>query len=388
MIIVATLQNAKVQPIVIIDYTRSDDNYSASEIQKYSDKACSDFTQKNSTQGINKPIVYSLNYDYTFTHSGLNVGDSKRTAFHATVLNAPNDLVGVLRIKEVMSATNFSLLANGLSRVADSEVSFPTGLLITKMVSGKSLTRPFTIYSTPYTPDRFRVENRLELFGGAFDDVVLRLALSAEFKKTISLQAQIINLMENTPYTLSFQFPYEQQPTIDRYYPPAPLNVILEDICRDNKLTFKVEGATYTFLSLDPTAAPSASYKNQFSFLNSVKDTKLVSNLTFSNYAIANIETELYDASLFESIVVYDDSSFKETPGAATSNRLDIFYNLNKVSGLSKKYNAYSFYVIGYTITDTRNATFIKIIGSNNWLLNNIKVDALFEPAIYRNLAL
>lgn len=386
MIIVASKLGEFVQPIVIIDYTRSDDNFTDEEIKTYSKQISSDFTKKATElflQVLN-PIVYSLNYEYTYTHSALSFGDAKRTSFTASILNAPNELVGLLRIREVVSSENLKLLGNSLSRVADSELTFPTGGLVTKDSDGNIIIRLFTIYSTPYEPDRFRIENKLILRGGSYEDVVLRLRLAANFKKGKSLSTQLTKLFSGLFYTLNFKYPDGKKTSVSKYYQPAPLNIILADICKDNKIGFKSQGATYTFYDLDPKNPPKALYKNRLSFFNSVPKTKMISNLTFSNYAIATIESELFNVNLFESIIVYDDSAGGKAQDLDLSTTL--FYNLNKISELSEKFNAYQFYIIAYTIHDSRDATFLSITGSNNWLLNSVKIDALFENAIYREL--
>ena len=152
----------KFQPIVIIDYTRSDEQYSAKQIADFVGKAAPKPTAAQFTPLVSslpgtgifsvfipsiKPTllpakIYSLDYSMSFTHRGLTYGDSLKTEFYATIKNAPTELVSLLNIQQYTSEQNITALKRAINNVLDPQVKFPTGKFFIKTGEGSDLTLP------------------------------------------------------------------------------------------------------------------------------------------------------------------------------------------------------------------------------------------------------
>ena len=408
MIIAAKYENDKFRPIVILDHTRTDDQFSESEIYDAcqqmvgeilrilgydspanpiaSDVLGEELYDKKKIE-ILTPEIYSLDYNIQYKHTAISFGDSKRTQLVASIINAPNDLVGILQIQEVVKSENIPALVDQVKRVVAKEIVFPMGITVVRDMNRDLVRRHFTIYATPYEADRLRLNNKLMIYGGAYDDVVIR-ANAGGVAILIKKGEKIIDVLNSKIKNIEF-VEYSQVAQDNDYvtvegeifakkenlYPPAPLNETITKICIDNDLMYRydVDGGIprYSFWAsgLTPPDKPHAT----MSFHNSVKGSILVSNFTLSNYATANITCELFDIELFRTIVIYDDS------------RSNIFYNLNKAGKQKQGFEGYNFYVMSYEIVANKNATVLNIVASNNWLLSyTVKVDAIFSNAVYR----
>jgi len=367
------------KPIVILDYTRSDEQYSSVEIQKY----ITMFAGANA-YNLTSPNIYSLDYSANFTHSGINYGKSLKQSFDAVIVNAPTELVKLLNIEQYASQQNINALTKAVNNVIDPQVKFPTGGIVFKALDGTTITRQFMIYSTPYNFDPLRINSNLQLHGSHYDSMVLRLQFAVSILKNVPLLPQIQNILAKENLAIdgeSLATLGTQLPALDKYYAPQPLNITLQEICQDNNLTFDINDGTISFQSLNPNLPPSPMVKNYFSFKNSVFGSKAISSFSLNNYVSCEFESEIYDPELFTSVAVYDDSN--------TSNLLTdggIFANLTKSPDLVSGFAGYRFYVQEYTLHDSRAKTSCTTKGTNNWLVNNFKLDYLLENKIYQGV--
>ncbi len=378
------------KPIVIVDYTRSDEQYTLAEMKSYALQFASNLITNGKIAGLSDPVVYSLDYSMSFTHTGVNFDkEALKTKFNATIKNAPSDLVALLKIRQVVSAQNLELLSQALSQVVDPQIIFPTGGFVVRTPDKKIVTRQFTIYSTPYKADQRRVNTTLNLIGGGYEDAVMRLKLSFNLNKELTLSEQLTPKLSALGYTVNYakktnsvdgaSLPDVEllKPITSKYYSPAPLENLLSQICQDNNLISRISANSILFLKPAPDSPPPSDIKVSLSFVNSIPNTKLISNFLSTNYAGGEFECELFDVTLYDSVAVYDDSG---QPG--------LFANLTRITNLAyRNFIPYRFYVQAYTITDSRFTTSLSMTATNNWLLSVVKVDAIFENKIYANAA-
>lgn len=394
----------EVQPVVILDYTRSDEQWTQDEIKAFVKTCKPDISPVAAnppsesslvsafglfgatfTPQILEPKIYSLDYSMTYTHQGVSYGDSLKTSFIANIKNAPMELIGLLNIRQYTSQQNIDALKLAIGNVIDPQVLFPSGAFVIN--DGKiTIYRKFIIFSTPFNFDARRVNSSLTLKGGAFDSMVIRLQFACDIKKDEPLIEQIAGQLTKQGYT-TVTFPISlasRMPAVAKYYDPAPLDTILGQICLDNNLLFDRENKSILFQSTSPDAPPPPDNIEKFSFANYVPGSKMISTFSLNNYASCEFEAEISDVKLYSSVAVYDDSltSLKENGGKEAS----LFANLTKLASAPiNKIDGYRFYIQEYSYFDSRDKTSMTIKGTNNWLVSNFKLDTLLENAIYKN---
>lgn len=365
-----------VDPIVVIDYTRSDDQYSEVEILKYVNSVGIE-AAKGKVVNIANLKTYSLDYSYQWVHSGITYGGALKTRFTATISNAPMDLVALLNVKMFISQENLQSLEAVASSIIDPEVFFPTGgfVLRPNSNSDKIITRTFIVYSTPFNFDSRRINSSLQIIGSEFDSMVIRLSFAADIKKSLPLVTQLQSILGAQGFILQPDPSLASlMPAVDRYYPPAPINNVMEEICRDNNLVHSIDsdGKTLRLKSLKEDTADSLSLQSpMLTFKNSIPGSNLISTFSLQNYASCTMECEAFDVQLFEAVSVYDDT-----------NTETLFSNLRKGVPLLS-YNSYRFYILEYGYTDSRMKTSMMIKGSNNWIISQFKIDKFMESKVY-----
>ena len=370
-------------PIAVLDYTRSDDQYSIAQINQYV-RSVGIEAAKGKTINLANLRTYSLDYSMSFTHSGINYGDSLKSKFSATIYNAPMELIGLLNIKQYVSSENINALSTATKSIIDPQVSFPTGGFVIRRNSNVTdiITRTFMIYSTPFNFDSRRLNSTLNLNGSQFDSMVIRLQFAVNLNKNSSLVSQIKTILSGQGFTVNSDDSLSDiPPVIERYYPPAPINSVLSEVCRDNDIAFDINSdkKEITLKSLSPDDAPQESQNDKIlTFNNYIPGSYILASLSLQNYASCMFEAEAFDVQLFESISIYDDS-FSE----------GLFANLRQIPGTipagSAILKGYRFYVLEYTYTDSVEKTTVSVRGTNNWLINNFKLDTFLENKIYGN---
>lgn len=373
-------------PIVICDYTRSDEQYTTIQIQRF---ALELGVEQNPTKFI-LPVapynIFSLDYTMKYTHSGISYGDSLKTKFTAVITNPPIELANLLNIKQYGSTQNVQVLSDKLtSSIINPRISFPTGAFVIKPNSNASLAdtieRTFMVYKTSFYMDDKRSNSYLTIDGAAFDSMVIRLSFSADIDKRLPLMGQLKILGGKAGFLVTSDPAVESvMPTVSKFYAPQPVDKVINEICLDNNLMADVDstGKTIHIKSLTPNSA-SLIPQAVLCFNGLISTAKLVSKFTLQNYYSCDIESEAFDCDLFDYVTVYDD----------TMNG-DQFYNLNKIPfplilGTSVT-NGYKFYVLEYSYEDNRLKTSINFRGTNNWVLSNLKIDNFLESKIYGGL--
>jgi hypothetical protein len=385
--------NPVYEPIVIVDYTRSDEQWSPSQISKY---------VKQLGTPLNGPIssnitTYSLDYAMAYTHNGISYGDSLKTKFTATIRNAPISLVNLLNIKQYTSQQNIEALKSVVNAVIDPQVQFPQGGFVIRSAANskgeyETITRRFIIYSSPFDYDQKSRNSTLILNGAAFDNMVMRLQFAVDIKANQPLFTQIKTALAKKGITAKTDSPTlpTRLPAWAKYYTPAPIYDIISEICVDNNIAFDPEkDPTYIFQDLSPSSPPPQSVKQRYCFQNYVPQSKIMATFKPDNYTSATWEGEVYNAELFTSVAVYDDS-FSQGVDSTGNVTPGVFSTYTKIPNAavttgSNKIDGYRFYIQSYTYYDSRDKTSLTITGTNNWLISIMRIDSLLENAIYKN---
>lgn len=374
-------------PVVLVDYTRSDDQWSRAKIQEQVLK-CGALLQL-SLPGVNFSSivseVFSLDYSVSYRHSAVNIADSLKTYCEITVSNAPSKLASLVSLNQIFGQESVMSLENAVSKVADAKVEFPFGFLVFETPGAPvpmTIVRQLIVYSTNFNFDQKRINSTLKLKGAAFDSMVVRLAFSMNITKEAPLASQVAAELAKFGWvTAPDRNISAVLPVVARYYPPAPIANVLTELCRDNGLWFDIdrEKGVVTLKSLQSFSVPPPQLMPvQLSFRSTVPLTYLISTFSVQDYAGLQYKTELFDVSLFDTHFIFNDS------GAA-----DLFENFrpspltspNPRGGLPLL--SYSAYVLEYEMIINSHETALRIKATNNWLLSNIRLDTLFENAVY-----
>ena len=174
-------------PIALVDYTRSDDQFSLLEIQRL-------VLQTAGKQSIAVNVadlsVFSLDYTVEHMHSAVNLGDALKSKTTVTVSNAPPELVALVQVQQIVGQETALSLQNGLGKILDPKNEFSRGVVISKTsgpLGDQNLVRDFIVYGTVYNFDPRRINSTLLIKGAAFDSMVMRIQLAFDLKKTLPL---------------------------------------------------------------------------------------------------------------------------------------------------------------------------------------------------------
>lgn len=371
------ISTLKVQPIVVVDYTRSDEQYTYFQIQE---KVLSTSKSLGKIPDATKLEIFSLNYRIVYSHSGINLANSLKTSCSIELDNAPSALTNLVNVKQFTSQESALALKSVVKAIIDPQVQFPSCVLIMKngsnLATEEFIIRDFIIYNTAFNYDSRRITSSLALSGAAFSSMVIQLKTAVNILKTKPLVSQLKTSLASTKY----QFEASPDilavlPKVERYYPPSTMNNILSSVAKDYGLFIDIDDDTKTvkIKSLDPKSAPKSIANKFFCFRGRVPGAKLISNFSVQDFSRAVFETEIEDVKIFDSIIIYDDS------GADL-----LFENFIEFSIPFGKIKAYQFYVQEYTYTDDRMQTKLKLTATNNWVVSNFKLGNFLEAAIYK----
>lgn len=366
-------------PIVVLDYTRSDDNYSKAQIIKYA-YSLGNEAAKGKYIDVLQMQIFSLDYSFTYTHSGIAYGNALKTKFQATITNAPMELIQLLNVKFIIGQENLESLNNAAKTIIDPEVFFPTGGFVITPDSGSffpdRIKRTFMVYATPYNFDPRRVNSFLTIKGASFDSMVMRLQFAVDLSSTKAPLVTQLQQIFGEEWIIQYDQSLETvNPVVSRYYPPGTVNKIMSEICRDNAIAYDInsDAKTIYLKSLKSSDAKKTEFDGRsLTFGNTVNGSYLISTMSLHDYATCLVEAEAFDVNLFESVSVWDDSGCE-----------DQFYNLRKMEERKEGLTGYRFYVLEYTYNDSRHKTSISFRGTNNWLLTQFKLETFMENKVY-----
>lgn len=366
-------------PVALLDYTRSDDQYTEKEIRLNVDRA--------GIEILNIPInsaalsIFSLNYTLKYTHSAINLGDALKTAVTVTIQNAPPELVTLLNVQQIVGQESALSLENATKMVVDAQNVFPYGVAFIDTVGPagtiETLARKFMVYGTSFNFDERRVNSKMTIRGASFESMVMRAKFNMDIDKKSFLVDQIRTKLAPSGYqvTPSDTGLAHLTPVIARYYPPAPINKILANVCRDNGVLFDLDekNKTVKIQGLDSKNPPSLPNPRRFCFRGSPPGEYIISTFAVQDYAGAVFKTEMTGCELFDSVELYDDSK---------SSGLFATYRAQPVPMLGLQ--TYQFYVLEYEYTVSAWESSLQIKATNNWMISNFRLDTLFENAVYQ----
>ena len=364
------------QPIVVVDYTRSDETYTQKEIIT---KVNSNVPDKKFASIVMMEI-FSLNYRVNYSHSGINLANSLKTVCTIEIDNPPNILSNLINIKQFTQQQNAISLQSTVKAIIDPQVQFPHCVIVLKgekgFIADSNIYKNVIVYNTGRSYDGKRISNTLVLSCGAFSSLVIGLKTAVNIKKTLPLITQLQTSLASSKYLIKASPSIMATfPTIEKYYAPSALNEILSQVATDFGLYIDIDDneKTVNIKSLDPNDKPLQIAYKKFCFRGKVPDAKLISNFSVQDYSRVTLETEMEDVSIFDSILVYDDS-----------DSVDYFENFIKFQIPYGKIKAYRFYVQEYTIQDDRIQTKLRMVATNNWVVSNFKLSYFLENAIYK----
>lgn len=369
-------------PLAVVDYTRSDDQYSFSEIQE---QVLSAGVEKVNLSALS---VFSLNYSVSFRHSAVNLPNALKTTIGFSIANAPSKLSSLVNVQQIVGQESALSLQDATQKIIDAQNQFPHGVFVFQFQGPtglmQTIKRKFIVYGTTFNFDAKRVNSTLQIRAASFDSMVMRLKLNLDIKKTKPLFDQIQTALKTSSTASTYSVTCTEaighlMPVVERYYPPAPLNKILGNVCRDNGIFFDIdEDQKIVHLqSLKSDNTPSDFFPKNFCFRGYYPGANLISTFSVQDYATASFGTEVADISLFDSVNVWDDS---DAEGLFANFRSGEPYGLKMVF-------SYLFYVLEYELHWSSYESRLVIRGTNNWLISNFKLDTLFENAVYSGVS-
>jgi hypothetical protein len=365
-------------PVALLDYTRSDDQYTEKEIRKAVDRA--------GIEILNIPInsaalsVFSLNYAVRYKHSAINLADSLKTSVNVVIQNAPPELVTLINVQQLVGQESVLSLENATKMVVDAQNVFPYGVLFFDIAGpgGTTITlaRKFMVYGTSFNFDERRINSKMVIRGASFDSMVMRLKFNLDIDKKSFLVDQLASKLTPAGYQVKASDTgiAHLTPVVARYYPPAPVNKILANVCRDNGVLFDLDekNKIIKIQGLDSKNPPTLPNPRKFCFRGTPPGEWLISTFAVQDYAGAIFKTEMTGCELFDSVELFDDSR---------SAGLFATYRAKPAPVLGLQ--AYQFYVLEYEYLISAWESSLEIKATNNWLISNFRLDTLFENAVY-----
>lgn len=367
------------KPIAIVDYTRSDEQYTYSQIQKQVQLAAKILGKQPNILLLE---TYSLNYRINYSHSGINPASSLKTTCSIEIDNAPSTLVNLINIKQYTKQQSALSLESAIKDIIDPQVQFPACAIILRNGSNTndnpSIIRNLIVYSTGFNYSDRQSTSSLVVNCAAHSSMVIGLNFATEILITSPLVTQIKKVFKDSKYSFEVDESIKDlKPKVEKYYSPSTMNTILSQIATDYGLFIDIDDdkKTIKIKSLSPDDKPKKLNMKTFCFRGKVPNAKLISNFSVQDFSTAVFETEMEDVKIFDSILIYDDSE--------ANKNFDNFIAYKIPYG---KIKAYQFYLQEYHYTDNRHLTTLKMTASNNWVVSNFKLGAFLEGAIYKGV--
>jgi hypothetical protein len=367
MIIFYPPANPVCVPVVVADMTDSSDQWSAAEISL--------LIYQNLPTGLMvgfSPVIYSCKYNYEIEHNGSPLGAALKMTLSASIKVPPSDLISQVSIGFVSSAVDPGAIADSL--IANPQLNIMYAVVVEKINFVSNVSRSFIAYSSILQPDPLGVSATLIIKGASIDDTLIRSVLSFHLNKQLPLSTQLTTLAASMDYTLdSINAPSANSMPKNEilFQQPSTLPKVLDEICLQNKLMYKIKGSIITLYSQTSELVIDNPLNPKFSFLGNKGSVMWA--LGVENYANVKFKTPIFDAELFSKIVLFDDSKSK------------LFTGLKVNSDLSTKYlTAYDMIILRYSIVRNDYELCCEVTATNNWQLSQIRVlDGIMESKIY-----
>lgn len=382
--------NGSITPIVLMDSLRSDDRFSTKEI----DTLTKAVPPKLKGLKLEKPDVYSVEYSATFSHKGINPGESWRTRFYGTVKNPPGVLISAFSPQYFVSQESMDALKAVIQRIVNPQKDIVYATMCIRSTAGTAgtVTFPFIAYAAQHRPLSSSTDTEMTINGAGFDDTIIRAKKAIRFDTKTPLKDQLTAFL-----TPEFKVIYAPgldetaKPISEIFRPAMPLNELLGEVCTQNQMVYTQENDVLRFYDSRAVGSPREAAQLEGSFLG--RAPIMVYNFALSDYTLGQFSADIFDIKLFSSIAIYNDI------GSA------VFSGLNKVAtppakktGLLGSIAAsvlpgtktatndkYNFFILAYDCIDGRDTKQLKIIATNNWVVSQAKVAGLLENQVYKD---
>lgn len=353
-------------PVVIMDALDSSDRWSTAEVW-----AQALLNIPDGVTAIESPSVYSCKYSYSVQHNGIPLGASLKMTLDAAIASPPAGLVAQVSIDYVSSAESIDQMSNTLVKFANPQIKVMTAVIVER-TGASILKRSFVAYSVILQPNVYGTNTTLFIRGASFDDSLIKKELGFQLNKKQPLKTQLTTLAAAVGYVCSFDSSVGSAvPVSGRLFQPTTFPKLLDEVCLQNKIVYKIDGKVITFYSQNVEPLLSTGTKNEFSFLGYTS--ALMWAVGVENFANVKFKTALFDAALFDRITIYNDS------------QCALFEGFKKSSARIGKLipDAYDAYIIRYAIDRSDSELCCEVTATNNWLLAQIRIDGILESKIF-----
>jgi hypothetical protein len=353
-------------PVVVTDALDSSDRWSAAEIQ-----AQALINIPDGVTAVNQASVYSCKYGYNVQHTGVPLGAALKMTLDAAISSPPAGLVAQVSIDYVSSAESIDQMSDALVKFANPQFKVMTAVIVER-TSSSVMRRSFVAYSVILQPDTLGTNTTLFIRGASFDDSLIKSELGFQLDIKQPLKTQLTALASKIGYLCSFDYSISDSvPVCGKLFQPTTFPKILDDVCLQNKIVYKIDGKVITFYSQN--AAPNLTKEsiNKFSFLGYAGS--VIWGVGVENYANVKFKTPLFDAVLFDKVTIFNDSQSALFEGFKKASV--------KIGALIPA--SYDVYIIRYMIERNDSELCCEVTATNNWLLAQTRIDGILESKIY-----
>jgi len=366
-----------VTPLILIDALASDDIFTLSEIATLVKSG----VPKNETLLLELPAkVYSTEYEFTYSRNGATpegfvASDAvTKVNFSAIVKSPPADFVDAFSPDWFLSSNALDDMEDIDKKFANPEMSLVYASLVVRDVDGKNLQYNFVAWKGEMLPDPFGTTASLLITGGAFDGKVILDKVSFNLRAQLPLRQQLEDFLIPKGIRPTFGLADNAaKPVSAVFFPPQTLDQILNVICLQNKLVHSGVDRMLGIVDIrsqGPKGAPKKPAIRRVSFIGA-GGAAIANGFAVSEFATANFSTQYFPTSLFDSVLFINDTHSAVFAGMTKSETIAGF-------------ETFLFFVLEFQIVWSRQNREMKIKGTNNWLLGQMRIDSILSKNIYK----
>jgi hypothetical protein len=360
---------AECTPIIIADMLDSSDQWSTIRAN-----ALALANKPDNVTAVSTPKIYSCKYSYSAQHNGVPLGAALKMTLQAAISSPPSELIARVTVDYVSSADSIKQMSNALAKYVNPQLKVMTVVIVERGASTFSeVSRSFVAYSAVLQPDAYGTNATLFIRAASFNDTLITSEFGYQFDVTKPLNTQLTKLCAKLKFTASFDAGVASSvPVSGRLFQPMPLSKILDEICLQNKIIPEIDDKNKTIRFHSQNKAPdstNAPAVNGFSFLG-LGNSLLMWGVGVENYANVKFKTVIFDARLFNKIILYNDSQ---------SALFEGFKKASPQIGPA----SYDAYILRYAIGRNDAELCCEVTATNNWLLAQIRIDSILESKIF-----
>jgi hypothetical protein len=301
-----------------------------------------------------------------------------KTRFSAMLKSAPTTLVTAFSPVFLTSSKSLEEMADAAGKIANPQTTLVYGAMVIQGQAG-NVKRRFIAYAAPIEPDPMGTTTTMFVAGATIDDILIKSECAFQLKKSLTLSAQLDELLASNGYTGTYKAPQASSPPATNIlFRPMKFNALIDEICLQNKMIpmINTDKMNITFNAADPTGAPAPSINSpSFSFLG--YKGFMAWGLSVENYANIKMKTAMFDPELFQTVTIYNDIK------SAFFNGLTKVPSPGPATAFAETVDKYSAFVIRYILKWNRAESLVELTASANWLMAMFRVDGLLESSIF-----